>query len=109
MKRLCLILLLALALCSLATGAAAKKPKKPCKPDLTSCPPEGCGGALSDPRLNEQKNRTDMPDSSKIRTESLDFLANLKEPDSWKVGQERSSIQGKGKEGTPITVAAFLL
>jgi hypothetical protein len=74
---------------------------------IPACPLTGCGDG-GDALLNQQKNRTDVPTSG-ITTKTLDQIRGLDQPSNWPTGSPRDSIQGPGKEGSPVAVRAFLL
>jgi hypothetical protein len=109
MKRTLLLTLLVISLVALGVSAKTtttkKKKKPPCATDMAHCPPEGCGTG-ADPELNKAKNLTDA--ASGPQDKPLSYIKNLAQPKSWKIGDDRSSIQGDGKEGTHIRIKAFL-
>lgn len=73
---------------------------------IDSCSNTGCG-ELGDALLNQSKNRFDAPASATNLT--LDQIRALHEPLHWDTGQSRTTIQGPGKEGSPVAVSGFLL
>jgi hypothetical protein len=104
-NRNALILTLA-ALFAALPGAAAPKA---CKPNIETCPPEGCG-AHRDPDLNRQKNRTATPSGYEPMTlggfVALNAQAvNKKGRDRW-TPSERSRVEGIESRG--VMVVAFL-
>lgn len=93
------------------SGPAAAAPflTPPCADviaSLNDCPVTGCG-ELGDAALNTAKNRTDIP--SAVKRVTLDDIRRLPTPRFWNTGADRSSIQGPGKEGSAVSVTAFLL
>jgi hypothetical protein len=79
-----------------------------CPTTIADCPVEGCG-TDADFKLNSAKNRTDAPSSSTIQVMTLDQLRAIPQPSSWPVNKDRSSLQGPGREGTPVVLKGFLL
>lgn len=77
------------------------------KASIPACPLTGCGDG-GDAFLNEQKNRADVPTSG-ITSKTLDQIRALDQPSNWPTGTPRDSIQGPGKEGSPVAVRGFLL
>jgi len=73
---------------------------------IPACPLTGCGNG-GDAFLNEAKNRSDALTGP--TTMSLDQIRALSQPSNWPTGSPRESIQGPGKEGSPVVVKAFLL
>jgi hypothetical protein len=74
---------------------------------IPACPLTGCGDG-GDAFLNEQKNKTNVPTSG-ITNMTLDQMGALSQPSNWPTGTPRASIEGPGKEGSPVAVRAFLL
>ncbi|MBC8031704.1 MAG: hypothetical protein H7Z16_16595 [Pyrinomonadaceae bacterium] len=59
--------------------------------------------------MNQAKNRTDAPSSASATTKTLAQIRAMSQPASWPTGTPRESIQGPGKEGSPVIVKAYLL
>lgn len=82
----------------------------PCTPamqvSIPACPLTGCGDG-GDAFLNQQKNRSDAVTGATEMT--LDEIRALNQPSNWPTGTPRDSIQGAGKEGSPVIVKGFLL
>jgi hypothetical protein len=74
---------------------------------IKNCPVAGCGG-VSDALLNLAKNRTDPPGND-LEDMAISDIKKIDEPSDWKTGQDRSSIAGPHKEGTPVRVIGVLL
>lgn len=91
------------------TTAAVPFLTPPCADVISSlddCPVTGCG-ELGDAALNTAKNRTTLP--SRVRRLTLDDMRRIPQPASWNTGADRTSIQGPGREGSAVSVTAFLL
>jgi hypothetical protein len=92
-----------------APVAAAPFLTPPCADVIASlddCPVTGCG-ELGDAALNTAKNRTGIP--AAVKRVTLDDIRRMAQPASWNTGADRSSIQGPGREGSAVSVTAFLL
>lgn len=92
-----------------ATGSGPPFLTPPCTESmltLADCPLTGCG-EMGDAELNKAKNRTDAP--SKVVAMTLDEILRLPQPPNWNTGSERASIRGRGREGSGVMVAGFLL
>jgi hypothetical protein len=98
-----LLALCALALCS--PQALAQAPTCARIRTLANCPDTGCGGPGTDPLLNQMKNRTQ--DASNPETLTLGDIRQLRQPNRWPVGQERSSLARN--EERAVTVTGFLV
>jgi hypothetical protein len=77
-----------------------------CPTTIDDCPAEGCG-PTADFKLNQAKNRKDLPTNPKSMT--LNAIRKLPQPSSWPANKNRSSLQVPGREGTPVIVKGFLL
>ena len=103
-KLLALSLVLTFCVCSFTLTSYAQKPP-PCRPNLASCPPEGCGTRF-DPKLNQRKNiRTD---NQPAIARTLTSIKKLDDPEDFSQGDDRDELTALG-EGQKVTVAAFLL
>jgi hypothetical protein len=92
-----------------APPAAAPFLTPPCADVIASlddCPVTGCG-ELGDAALNTAKNRTSIP--STVKRVTLDDIRRMPQPASWNTGADRASIQGPGREGSAVSVTAYLL
>lgn len=98
-----LLSLCTLALCSPSTFAQA--PTCVGIRTLADCPDTGCGGAGADPLLNQMKNRTQ--DAASPETLTLGDIRQLRQPRTWRAGQERSSLARN--EERAVMVTGFLV
>ena len=98
---ICCLLILLFSFNAFAQGG-------PCPAHITNCPVEGCGGPGSDFLLNRSKNRVTPPAVAQIINKTLTQIRNMNQPSTWSPNQNRSSIQGPGKEGQPVRVMGFL-
>lgn len=112
MRRILTLFVLATLILGLNTYAfagprrAVRRSPAQCRPNLASCPLQGCGGRGTDPLLNEQKNRTDSASSPEDIT--ITDIKRKSQPRRWPVGQARNSIQGPGKEGSEVRLMTFM-
>jgi hypothetical protein len=105
-KTIRLVIVLALTLCTIATGANNKPDNKPCTATkLAECPDTGCGDDF-DSNLNLQKNI--RSDTGTATTRSLAFMKNLADPKNFTEGGSRTELKDLG-EGQKISVVAYLL
>jgi hypothetical protein len=98
---------LLLSLCSLAfTAGTALAQAPPCAGihTLADCPDTGCGGPGADAPLNQMKNRTE--DAANPENLTLARIRRLRQPRTWPVGQERSTLSSN--EGRAVRVTGFL-
>ena len=99
---------LTITLCALALSPSAdgqRRRREPCVQTLAQCDRDGCGG---DPRLNEQKNRTDQATDPEPWTISQIVALNEESPTSWTSGADRGELEELG-EGTPVRVSGYLI
>jgi hypothetical protein len=102
------------AVAALSTPIAAPTPgvTAPCPDEgvasLADCPLTGCG-ENGDAELNRAKNKTEIPSVAAVRPISIDDIKAIDQPNRWDTGQDRSSIRGAGKEGTPVRLTGYLL
>ena len=78
-----------------------------CPETIADCPIQGCGKG-ADLKLNTAKNTIDVPSEANIQDMTLNKIRALKQPGVWPTNKDRSSLQGAGKEGTPVRVKGFL-
>ena len=74
---------------------------------IADCPAPGCG-SVSDAFLNLAKNRTDLPPASGMQKMTVSKIKKIPQPKKWKTGQNRDSLGGPGREGTPVELTGFL-
>jgi len=77
-----------------------------CPTEIADCPPEGCGTG-ADSKLNNAKNRIDKP-SGTIEPITLNAIRGMRQPRSWPVNKDRSSLMAQG-EGKAVVLMGFLL
>src|SRR6266851_4208458 len=100
MKRTLLVVVL-LVFAILSIASAKPRPKKhPCKPDLASCPLEGCGGSF-DPNLNKRKNISSDSQTPIVKT--LAEMKALADPQNFTMGGSRAELTTLG-EGQQVAV-----
>jgi hypothetical protein len=109
MKLTSSVINLLLIIFAAASWIQAQQPSSPCPasiPDLSKCPTEGCGG---DPYLNVMKNRKCIPiDPEPVL---LTTIRRLREPETWRKGQDRASIQMEEQKAVQVMAymtAAFI-
>lgn len=103
-RHLLLASLLALALPASAALTQERAPQCRNMGTMGRCPDTGCGGRGADPLLNRAKNRTDDADNPEEMT--LGRIRQLREPDTWPAGQERSSLAPN--EGRAVVVTGII-
>jgi len=121
MKRVTLALLIVLVSVPVFTKGADAQPGRSARrrtPPTAECPVSitgiadcsdtGCG-ENGDTELNKAKNRVDVPRQSDVQTMTFDAIRSLTQPSRWNTGEDRTSIKGSGKEGTPVELKGFLL
>ncbi|MDQ3818354.1 MAG: hypothetical protein M3362_11860 [Acidobacteriota bacterium] len=58
--------------------------------------------------MNRAKNKVTAPSDSDVVDMTLNQVKQIKQPDTWTVGQDRSELEGPKREGQPVRVMGYL-